>query len=62
VRVGEAIPAIAAALDVSIKYAGDVRARSSVRYPRHWVKLAELVGITGSAFGSHILNPNHLSG
>jgi len=38
-------PAIAAALDVSIKYAGDVRAGTCVPHPRHWVRLAELVGI-----------------
>jgi hypothetical protein len=38
-------PVIAAALDVSIKYAGDVRGGSCVPHPRHWVKLAELVGV-----------------
>lgn len=38
-------PAIAAALDVSIKYAGDVRAGACVPHPRHWVKLAKLVGV-----------------
>ena len=36
-------PAIAA--DVSIKYAGDVRAGTCVPHPRHWLKLAELVKI-----------------
>jgi hypothetical protein len=41
-------PAIAAALDVSIKYAGDVRAGTCVPHPRHWKKLAELVGHSGS--------------
>jgi CRISPR-associated protein Cas1 len=40
-------PAIAAALDVSIKYAGDVRAGTKVPHPRHWKMLAELAGITG---------------
>jgi hypothetical protein len=38
-------PAIAAALDVSIKYAGDVRAGTRIPHPRHWERLAELVGI-----------------
>jgi CRISPR-associated endonuclease Cas1 len=37
--------AIAAALRVSVKYAGDVRYGNAVPHQRHWVKLANLAGI-----------------
>jgi hypothetical protein len=39
-------PAIAAAIGVSVVYAGEVRNGTCVPHKRHWLKLAELVGIS----------------
>ncbi|MFZ0334446.1 MAG: CRISPR-associated endonuclease Cas1 [Candidatus Acidiferrales bacterium] len=41
------IPAIALTLAVSKPYATDIRTGKRVPHPRHWRKLAELVGFTG---------------
>lgn len=38
-------PAIAAALGVTIVYAGEIRNGSCIPHKRHWAKLAEMVGI-----------------
>ena len=38
-------PAIAAALGVSVVYAGEIRNGTCVPHKRHWLKLAELVGV-----------------
>ena len=37
-------PRIAEALSVSIVYAGEIRNGNCVPHPRHWSKLAQLVG------------------
>lgn len=42
---GIAYSEIAAALGVSLPYAAAVRAGQRVPHPRHWVKLAELIGV-----------------
>jgi CRISPR-associated endonuclease Cas1 len=39
---------IGAALDVSISYASEVRAGTRIPHPRHWQKLAKLVGVTNT--------------
>ena len=38
--------AIAIALNVSIQYAIDIRRCKRIPHPRHWQKLAELIGIS----------------
>jgi len=43
---------IAAALGVGIDYAGEVRAGRRIPHPRHWERLAELVGISEGAQGT----------
>jgi hypothetical protein len=40
--------AMATALGVSWVYASHIRAGAQCQHPRHWVKLAELVGGTGN--------------
>jgi CRISPR-associated endonuclease Cas1 len=47
---GLSVPAIATALGVSEPYATDIRAGRRTPHPRHWQKLAQLVGVstTGS--------------
>jgi len=45
---GVAVPAIRAALGVSKPYATNIRAGRCLPHPRHWVKLANLAGITCS--------------
>lgn len=39
------VPAIARVLGVSKPYATDVRAGKRVPHPRHWMKLANLIGL-----------------
>jgi hypothetical protein len=41
--------AIATALGVSWVYASHIRAGAKRPHPRHWMKLAELVGYSGAA-------------
>jgi hypothetical protein len=38
--------AIASALGVSIPYAADIQAGRHLPHPRHWLKLADLVGVS----------------
>ncbi|HVB86526.1 MAG TPA: CRISPR-associated endonuclease Cas1 [Candidatus Dormibacteraeota bacterium] len=40
------VPKISAALGISQPYATDIRAGSRVAHPRHWLILAELIGVT----------------
>jgi len=42
-------PRIAEALGVGIVYAGEIRNGKCVPHPRHWLKLAELVGLRNSS-------------
>jgi len=44
---GVANPAIMSALGVSVTYAAAIRAGRRRPHPRHWLKLAELGGVTG---------------
>jgi hypothetical protein len=39
---------IALALGVSLPYAVDIRSAKHVPHPRHWLKLADLVGVIGT--------------
>ena len=47
------VAAIASAIDVSRFYAAEIRRGNRVPHPRHWVRLAELVNITGDPLSSH---------
>lgn len=45
---GIAVPTISAELGISEPYATDIRAGRRIPHPRHWLRLAQLVGITGA--------------
>jgi CRISPR-associated endonuclease Cas1 len=45
---GIVVPAIATALGISKPYATDVRAGRRIPHPRHWEKLARMVGVLGA--------------
>jgi hypothetical protein len=47
------VASIASAIDVSRFYAGEIRRGNRIPHPRHWVRLAELVNITGDSLSSH---------
>ena len=42
---GITVPAIASALGVSLPYAAKIRAGRYLPHPRHWLRLARLVGV-----------------
>ena len=42
---GITVPAIASALGLSRPYAAEIRAGRKLPHPRHWEKLAKLVGV-----------------
>jgi hypothetical protein len=43
---GITVPAIASALGISMPYAAEVRASRRVPHPRHWLRLARVVGVS----------------
>jgi len=46
--LGIVVPAISAELGISEPYATDIRAGRRIPHPRHWLRLAQLVGVTGA--------------
>jgi hypothetical protein len=45
------VPSIAAAMGVSMPYAADIRAGRRRPHPRHWLALAQLVGVQQNPVG-----------